>query len=260
MTDQSLIAADIPVAPRGLYWIAPSPPDEACRLVAWWKLVDAVLAARPACVQWRDKSSRRDRDRQRLAADFGTAVRAAGSRWIVNDDVAIALELGADGIHLGQSDLDRIAAQFTEETPAQAQPCAAVKRSTPQCLRGHAMSKLRQMLGSRRSFGITCHNRLDLAAEAAHGTADLLAFGAFFPSMTKPEAFATSPASLELLSAARQAHPDATICAIGGITAAHAPALYAAGTDLIAVSSAISQAADPTAAAQAFAPLNRQSL
>lgn len=232
--------------PRGLYWIAPSPPDGDGALATWWRLVDAVLAARPALVQFRDKSARAPAERRDLAAAFGARVHAAGSRWIVNDDAALALALDADGVHLGQDDLDRHAGLAGQHREAAA---LADRRAA----RRAALERLRLALGPERSLGVTCHNRLELATEAVAGGADLVAFGAFHPSPTKPEAHRRYPASLDLLRAARERLPGTTLCAIGGIQAAHAPALYAAGADLVAVVSAVAQAADPTRAAQAFA-------
>lgn len=245
-TDRGDVVPRVSLRPRGLYWIAPSPPDDDSALATWWRLVDAVLAAKPALVQFRDKSARARAERRHLAAAFGARVRAAGSHWIVNDDATLAIELDADGVHLGQSDLDRHAGLDASGT------ITAVSADRPAARRA-ALKHLRTALGPDRSLGVTCHNRLDLATEAAAGGADLVAFGAFYPSPTKPEAHRQHPASLDLLRAARERLPGTTLCAIGGIGAAHAPALYAAGTDLIAVVSAIAEAVDPTRAAQAFA-------
>ncbi|HLF66734.1 MAG TPA: thiamine phosphate synthase [Gammaproteobacteria bacterium] len=129
---------------------------------------------------------------------------------IINDDPALAFECQADGVHLGQSDAHIAAA--------------------------------RQQLGDNAIIGVTCHDRLDLALQAAKLGADYLSFGRFFPSDTKPSA---PPADLSILTRAK-ATLTLPIAAIGGITLEHIPALLAAGADLIAICAGVFSHADIT--------------
>ncbi|MDP1932151.1 MAG: thiamine phosphate synthase [Gammaproteobacteria bacterium] len=118
---------------------------------------------------------------------------------LINDDVDLCIAVGADGVHLGQSD--------------------------------SGLEKARLRLGDKAIIGITCHSDLVLAQKAEKQGASYVAFGRFYPSSTKPLA---APASLEILHRARQtlALP---IVAIGGINAENGAALLDAGADLLAV-------------------------
>ena len=208
---KAAVADAAPAIPRrGLYLLTPDEPDTA-------RLVDrtAPLLQHVACLQYRNKTAdavlrRRQADAlARLCAD-------AGRPLVINDDVALALAVGAAGVHLGEHDLD----------PREA----------------------RDLLGVSKCIGASCYDSLSRAEAATQAGADYLAFGAFFPSTTKPLA---RRASLSLLEdAARFGLPRV---AIGGITPDNAPTLVAAGADLVAVISGVYDAADPTAAARAYA-------
>lgn len=138
---------------------------------------------------------------------------------IINDDVALAYALGADGVHLGQHDLSLFLA--------------------------------RQTLGPQALIGVSCYNNLELAIAAQAAGASYVAFGSFFPSTTKPQA---SAASLEILHQAR-AHLRLPIVAIGGITAVNGGALIQAGADMLAVVGGVFAATDIRVAAQAVTDL-----
>ena len=157
--------------------------------------------------------------RRKLAAEMVDLCREYGAISIINDDVELALEVGAHGVHIGQDDA--------------------------------ALSVARERLGQGAIIGVSCYNRLDLALEAQQHGADYVAFGAFFPSNTKPDAL---KADVELLSAAK-AQLHVPICAIGGITSDHAAPLIEAGADMLAVISAVFAAEDAEAAAKRFAAL-----
>jgi len=118
---------------------------------------------------------------------------------LVNDDVELALQIGADGVHLGQSDT--------------------------------ALVEARQRLGNGAIIGVTCHASIGLAIQAQENGASYVAFGRFFPSRTKPEA---PPADPALLGEAQQ-QLTVPVCAIGGITPENADQLLEAGADLVAV-------------------------
>jgi thiamine-phosphate pyrophosphorylase len=142
---------------------------------------------------------------------------ARGVAVILNDRPDLAASLGCDGVHLGQDDM----------------PLASARR----------------IVGPERMIGVTCHNSLHLAMEAAEGGADYVAFGAFFPTTTKD---ASTRADPELLTG-WQADMVIPCVAIGGITVATAAGLAAAGADFIAVSAGVwSYGEGPAAAVKAF--------
>jgi thiamine-phosphate pyrophosphorylase len=118
---------------------------------------------------------------------------------IINDDLALALAIGADGVHLGRDDGD----------PAEA----------------------RRALGPGRILGVSCYDEWARAEAGAAAGVDYLAFGAVYPSPTKPHA---PRAGLELLARAKR-ELGLPVAAIGGITLDNAPPLIAAGASLLAV-------------------------
>lgn len=196
---------------RGLYIITDGPRDD---------LLDKVtqaLAGGAKLLQYRDKSTDAAR-RHREAAALKDLCTAHGVPMIVNDDIALAHAIGADGVHLGASDGDLAAARAT--------------------------------LGPDAIIGVSCYNSLERARELAAAGADYLAFGAFFPSPTKPHA---PRAPLELLR--QSAALGLPRVAIGGITPDNGASLVEAGADYLAVISAVFGAADVRAAAQSVADL-----
>ncbi len=199
---------------RGLYLVTPDQPDTAVLLAA----VADLLPSRPALVQYRNKLADAALKREQ-AGRLLAVCRAAGVPLVINDDLALALELGADGAHLGRDDGD---------------PAVA-----------------RRALGSGRILGVSCYNEWSRAQAGAAAGVDYLAFGAMFPSSTKP---AAARAPLDLLTRARREF-GLPVAAIGGITLDTAPALIAAGADLLAVISDVFSAPDPAARAAAYAGL-----
>lgn len=202
------------MAIRGLYAIADSAWIEEAMFVP---AVEAALAGGARLVQYRDKHGPPAR-RRRLALALNGLCARHGALFIVNDDVALAAETGAS-VHLGRDDPD---------------PCAA-----------------RAALGPGALIGVSCYDRLELALEARDRGADYVAFGSFYPSITKPEAVR---APLGLLTEARR-RLQLPIVAIGGITPENAPVLIAAGADALAVAAGLFRAPDIGAAARRFARL-----
>ena len=133
---------------------------------------------------------------QRICADHDCA-------FIVNDSIALAKRLGADGVHLGQSDGN--------------------------------VADARQRLGREAQIGVTCHASRHLAMEAGEAGADYVAFGAFFDSPTKPSEHRPEP---ELLTWWNTLF-EIPCVAIGGITPANCAPLVIAGADFLAVSNAV---------------------
>jgi thiamine-phosphate pyrophosphorylase len=146
---------------------------------------------------------------QRVCADHGCA-------FIVNDSMALAKRLGADGVHLGQSDGD----------PREA----------------------RALLGPSAQIGRTCHDSRHLAMEAGEAGCDYVAFGAFYPTTTKPSHYRPKPEILSWWSSLF----EIPCVAIGGITPDNVQPLLGAGADFIAVCQAVWGKDDPGAAVRAF--------
>jgi len=204
---------------RGLYAITPDESDALCLL----EMSARVLAARPILLQYRNKSAS-PALRLEQASRLLALCRLAATPLIINDDLELALELGADGVHLGRDDGD----------------VALARRAL-------------DALGPGRIVGVSCYGEWERAVAGAAAGADYVAFGAMFASVTKPEA---PQAPLELLTRARrELKPDVAVVAIGGITLENAGLLFEAGADLVAVVSDVFGADDPTARAAAYRSL-----
>ncbi|HET7365465.1 MAG TPA: thiamine phosphate synthase [Burkholderiales bacterium] len=190
---------------RGLYAITPEVSDVE-------RKVQLALEGGIALLQYRSKACDRVQAAAivRMARDYGVPV-------IINDDVALALELGAAGAHLGRDDGDLRAA--------------------------------RKRLGGR-ILGASCYNDLQRARDAVHTGADYIAFGSVFASPTKP---AAARAPLGLFGEAKAL--GVPLAAIGGITLENAPRVIAAGADLLAVITDLFDAPDIRARARAYGKL-----
>lgn len=196
---------------RGLYAVTPERADGGALLAD----VEAALAGGCRVVQLRDKLSPMA---ERLAR--ARALRAAtlrhGALLLINDDLALCRLVDADGVHLGRDDGD--------------------------------LAQARRLLGPEKILGASCYADLARAQAAEQAGADYVAFGAAFPSPTKPEA---ANATVDLFFRAKTAL-TVKVCAIGGITAANAPTLLAAGVDLLAVITDLFSAPDIEARAAAY--------
>lgn len=184
-------------APRGLYAIS-TPTRDSAVLLAW---AAAVIAGGAVWLQYRDKNGDPALRAQQARA-LAALCRERSVTLIVNDDVELAAASGADGVHLGEHD-DAV---------------------------GHARSRL----GEAALIGASCYDDLARASALAAAGADYLAFGAFHPSATKPQARRADPS---LLRAARAF--GRPLVAIGGITPDNGGALVRAGADLLAVVSGV---------------------
>ncbi|MFZ4790397.1 MAG: thiamine phosphate synthase [Candidatus Competibacteraceae bacterium] len=200
---------------RGLYAITDAVLIPDHRLIP---AVEQAILGGARLIQYRDKSPDAAR-RLAQAQALNTLCRRHAIPLIINDDVELAFEVGAAGVHVGQDD-----------------PAFAVARAR---------------LGDQALIGVSCYDRLDLALEAERAGADHVAFGAMFPSPTKPDEVR---ASLELLREAR-AVLTVPIVAIGGITPENAPLLLDAGADALAVISGVFGQPDPQAAARRYAAM-----
>jgi len=196
---------------NGLYAITDGPRDD---LLA---ACEAAIDGGAVLLQYRDKT---DDAARRLAEARALADLCARRHvaLIVNDDIDLALASGAMGVHLGERDADIASAR------AKLGPCAIV--------------------------GVSCYDSLERARVLAAEGADYLAFGAFFPSPTKPNARVATPA---LLRDAKTL--DVPLVAIGGITATNGAPLIEAGANYLAVISAVFGARDVRGAARSIAAL-----
>ena len=199
---------------RGLYAVTPDCADGS-RLLAD---VEGALTGGCRIVQYRDKTSTKPEQLRRAKALRDLTLHFSAT-LLINDDLALAALVGADGVHLGQDDGNLIAA--------------------------------RAILGPDKILGASCYADLALAAAALAAGADYVAFGAVYPSPTKPQAMR---AGTELFARAK-AELGATTCAIGGITLDNAPPLLAAGADLLAVITDLFGAPDIAARASQFQKL-----
>lgn len=184
-------------------------------------LVKAALDGGAPFVQYRNKIAPRPL-RRAQAAEMLRICRAAGAKLIINDDVWLAVEIGADGAHIGRDDAP-----------------------------GGSLAAAREALGPQRILGVSCYNELSRAEDAAKAGADYLAFGSMFTSRTKPAAVR---APLEMLGNAKRQF-GLPIAAIGGITLDNAPQLIDAGADMLAVVSDLFDAMDIKARAEAYQQL-----
>ena len=187
---------------RGLYAITSQTVDTQA-LLAW---AAAIIDGGAVWLQYRDKGADHDL-RFAQARALATLCRRHGVRLIVNDDVALAQSSGADGVHLGEHD--------------------------------PAIADARHVLGADSIIGVSCYDDSQRAIDLAAAGADYLAFGAFFPSDTKPGAHRASPT---LLSQARSL--GRPLVAIGGITPDNGGELVRAGADLLAVIGGLACAPD----------------
>lgn len=152
----------------------------------------------------------------RLAEPLHAICTSRDVAFIVNDSIALAKRLNADGVHLGQKD--------------------------------GTVEDAREQLGRDAQIGVTCHASRHLAMEAGEAGADYVAFGAFFPSTTKQSEHRPEPDLIEWWSGLF----EIPCVAIGGITPDNCRPLIEAGADFLAVSGAVWNG-DEATAVKAFA-------
>lgn len=184
---------------HGLYAIT----DE--KLIAentFTETVEQALLGGARIIQYRDKSNN-VKKRISQAAALKTICQQHNALLIINDDIELAIEVDADGVHIGIHDMP--------------------------------LQQARTKFGIEKIIGVSCYNKFELAEQAVSEGADYIAFGSFFSSSIKPEA---AQASTDLLIAAKKEF-NIPVCAIGGITSDNAKTLIDSGADMIAVISDI---------------------
>ena len=178
---------------RGLYAITQTDHKSADTIIAD---VAAALRGGAAVVQYRDKNPI---DAVSLARQLLTLCQQFNVPLLINDDIELAVQIGADGVHLGREDGN--------------------------------IAHARARLGHAAIIGVSCYNSVAQALEAQTQGATYVAFGRFFPSSSKPLA---APAQLETLQQAKRVL-TVPIVAIGGILPNNGAQLLAAGADVLAV-------------------------
>lgn len=181
------------------------------------RLARALDAGPVAAFQFRVKQVDQH-EAARLAAPLQRVCADREIAFIVNDSVALAKRIGADGVHLGQGDGDPREARAT--------------------------------LGPDVQIGVTCHDSRHLAMEAGDAGADYVAFGAFYPTATKATTHRPDPSILSWWATLF----ELPSVAIGGITPANAAPLVAAGADFLAVSNSV-WGGDEAAAIRVFSEM-----
>ncbi|MBK1692178.1 thiamine phosphate synthase [Ectothiorhodospira mobilis] len=191
----------------GLYLIT---PEEAPHTLL--PRVEQALQGGARILQYRDKSGDAAR-RLETARALKALCTRHGALFLVNDDLDLAAAVAADGVHVGREDA--------------------------------ALEEARAALGPGALIGVSCYDRLERAEDAAARGAGYVAFGAVFPSTTKPGAV---HAPLALIREART-RLHLPIAAIGGITPDNAAQVIQAGAHMVAVIQGVFAAPDIRAAA-----------
>ena len=199
---------------KGLYAVTPDLAETSALL----GLVEAALTGGARFVQYRNKVADAPL-RLAQAQALAPLCRRYDVPLIINDHLELALEVDAQGLHIGGED--------------------------------GSVADARQRLGPDRILGVSCYRRIENALDAARHGATYVAFGGFFPSRVKA---GSGGAPLSILGEARS-RPALPVVAIGGITVDNAPSLIAAGADSVAVITALFGAPDVKAAAQHFSAL-----
>jgi len=196
----------------GLYAITDAAQNDQQQLIAD---VEQALLGGARIIQYRDKTMQH-RQRRNTAGLLRKLTRQHNALLIINDDITLASDSHADGVHLGQNDL--------------------------------SISAARAYLSPTAIIGVSCYNDFSLAKQATNNGADYIAFGRFFPSHTKPDAI---QANIEILKIAK-CELDVPIAAIGGVTTENAATLINAGADMLAIVNGVFSQADIKAAAQHY--------
>jgi thiamine-phosphate pyrophosphorylase len=196
---------------QGLYLVTPN-WDDTVKLLS---VTEKALAAGAAVLQYRHKDAGID-----LRIEQATALQELCRRYrvpfIINDHVDLALQLDADGVHVGGTDTK--------------------------------VAQVRALLGPGKIIGSSCYGDLQLAIGAQAAGASYVAFGGFYPSLVKKYDVTTQPSIIDD-ALAQVALPN---CVIGGMTPENAAPLVARGAHMVAAITSVYQAADPAAAVRAF--------
>jgi thiamine-phosphate pyrophosphorylase len=188
---------------RGIYAITPTGWQIDRLLMA----VDELLQAGVVVVQYRDKD-RSFLEKVKAAREIVALCKQYGVPCIINDDVMLAMQVNADGVHIGRDDA--------------------------------LLERVRSEWGEKKIVGVTCYGELDRARSAVQGGANYVAFGSLFSSVTKPHAPTIGISQFQVLSQ----QVILPVVAIGGINASNVEGVWSAGAHSVAVINAIFEAKD----------------
>ncbi|EDN71162.1 Thiamine monophosphate synthase [Beggiatoa sp. PS] len=180
--------------------------------------VELAIIGGAKIIQYRDKSDDK-KHRLQQAHALKQLCHHYQIPLLINDDIALAQQVGAEGVHLGKEDV--------------------------------SLSTARAVLGEKAIIGVSCYNQLPLALKAIEAGATYVAYGRFFPSQSKPNAI---QANIALLHQTRQ-QLDCPLVAIGGITPDNGSELIKAGVNCLAVIQGLFGQPDVKVAAQRYAQL-----
>lgn len=196
---------------QGLYLVTPN-WDDTVKLLS---VTERALSAGVGVLQYRHKDAGVD-----LRIEQATALQELCRRYrvpfIINDHIDLALQLDADGVHVGGTDTQ--------------------------------VAQVRALLGPDKIIGSSCYGDLQLALHAQAAGASYVAFGGFYPSLVKKYAVTTQPSIIDD-ALAQVRLPN---CVIGGMTPDNAAPLVARGAHMVAAITSVYQAEDPAAAVRAF--------
>jgi thiamine-phosphate pyrophosphorylase len=199
---------------KGLYLVTPDWDDTGKMLAA----TEAGLRGGAAIVQYRHKTASPEL-RIAQAVQLQALCNRYGKPFIVNDFVELCMELDADGIHVGGTDM--------------------------------SVADVRAAVGSSKILGASCYGSMELAHQAHEAGASYVAFGGFYPSRVKKYEVSTPAA---IVAQAKREIPLPNVV-IGGMTQENAVPLIAQGADMVAVISSVYMVDDSEAAARAFAQM-----
>ncbi|HZX13795.1 MAG TPA: thiamine phosphate synthase [Thermodesulfobacteriota bacterium] len=199
---------------KGLYVITDKKLIPRDRFI---ETVEKVIRGGAKIIQLREKDTPEE-EIIRLGKELLKITRKYGIPLIINDSPKLAVEVGADGVHLGKDDPGIIEA--------------------------------RRLLGSEVIIGVSCYGEIERGLRAEREGADYLAFGTPFFTPTKPD---RKPTPLEVLKEAKRKIKTIPIFAIGGITKENAQSVLETGVDGIAVITAVFSSPNPEEAARSLA-------
>lgn len=199
---------------KGLYLVTPD-WDDTQKLL---EVTEAGLRGGAALVQYRHKTAGPALRREQAAA-LQALCRTYGRPFIVNDFIELCIELDADGVHVGGTDM--------------------------------AVAQVRAAVGPAKIVGASCYGSLQLARDAYQAGASYVAFGGFYPSRVKKYEVTTP---LDIVVRARSEIPLPNVV-IGGMTHENAAPLVAHGADMVAAISSVYMVEDPEDAARRFVRL-----
>ena len=189
--------------------------------------IAALIEAGVSIVQLRDKRHCMDKpaaikERHRLARTIQAQCRIYDIPFIVNDDVVLAKTIDADGVHLGQGDMD--------------------------------VQEARRYLGHNKYIGVSCYASIQRALQAQRSGADYVAFGTIVRSATKPQAQCLGSSVNQSLQVLKKLSMgiNVPICAVGGITPEQSKKVLGCGVRMIAVAAGILKAAKPLQAVKQY--------